>query len=134
MYLVTHTLFFLANNLYGSMETLKLPVSNFAWLTKKEVQHMTAKNIIRLSAQDDIGYAFEVDLQYPNHLHKVIKICKYKNSFIIVFLFFSIMISFLWHLILVICHLVIYRPSTNDFFKNPFPAILQIKDTEVKNF
>ena len=60
------------------METLKLPVSNFVWLTKKEVQHMTAKNIIRLSAQDDIGYAFEVDLQYPNHLHKV-KNCKYKK-------------------------------------------------------
>ena len=60
------------------METLKLPVSNFAWLTKKEVQHMTAKNIIRLPAQDDIGYAFEVDLQYPNHLHKVIKIVNIK--------------------------------------------------------
>ena len=55
------------------METLKLPVSNFAWLSKKEVRHMTTENIINLPAQDDIGYAFEVDLKYPSYLHKVIK-------------------------------------------------------------
>ena len=60
------------------METLKLPVSNFAWLTKKEVQHMTSEKIINLPAQDDIGYAFEVDLQYPNYLHKVMK--KFVNN------------------------------------------------------
>lgn len=63
---------FPANNLYGSMETLKLPVSNFAWLSSKDLQQMTPENILKLPAQDDIGYAFEVDLQYPNHLHKVI--------------------------------------------------------------
>ena len=54
------------------METLKLPVTNFNWLSEKEMRHMTSENIIKLPAQDDIGYAFEVDLKYPNYLHKVI--------------------------------------------------------------
>ena len=56
------------------METLKLPVSNFEWVSEKEMRHMTSEYIIKLPAQDDIGYAFEVDLKYPKHLHKVIKI------------------------------------------------------------
>ena len=54
------------------METLKLPVSNFTWLTKKEVRRMSSEDILSLPAQADIGYAFEVDMRYPNHLHKVI--------------------------------------------------------------
>ena len=62
------------------METLKLPVSNFAWVSKKEMRHMTTEKIINLPAQDDIGYAFEVDLKYPNYLHMVIK--KLKNLII----------------------------------------------------
>ena len=64
------------------METLKLPVSNFTWVSKKEMRHMTSKNIINLPAQDDIGFAFEVDLQYPKYLHKVIKnLFKIENHF-----------------------------------------------------
>ena len=62
---------FLANNLYGSMETLKLPVSNFAWVPKEKLQQMTSDYIINLPAQSNVGYTFEVDLIYPNHLHKV---------------------------------------------------------------
>ena len=58
------------------METLKLPVTNFEWVSEKEVQHMTSEYIIKLAARDDIGYAFEVDLKYPNYLHKVIKFYK----------------------------------------------------------
>ena len=54
------------------METLKLPVSHFTWLSKEEIRQMTAKDIINLPAQDDVGYAFEVDLKYPNYLHEVI--------------------------------------------------------------
>ena len=56
------------------METLKLPVSNFAWVSKEEIQQMTSEDIMNLPAQSDIGFAFEVDLEYPNYLHKVIKI------------------------------------------------------------
>ena len=54
------------------METLKLPVSNFTWLSKQELRQMSSDDIMNLSAQDDIGYAFEVDMEYPIHLHKVI--------------------------------------------------------------
>ena len=65
--------FLLANNLYGSMETLKLPVSNFKWISKKKLQRMTSAEYIQnIPSQGDVGYAFEVDLQYPDHLHKVI--------------------------------------------------------------
>ena len=62
---------FSANNLYGSMETLKLPVSDFQWVPKTEFKKWTAKDIINISSQDDTGYAFEVDLHYPSHLHQV---------------------------------------------------------------
>ena len=58
------------------METLKLPTSNFEWISEKEMRHMTTDYIINLNAQDEIGYAFEVDLKYPNYLHKVIKFYK----------------------------------------------------------
>ena len=54
------------------METLQLPVSNFAWLSEKEIRQMSPEKIMNLPAQDTTGYAFEVDLQYPNYLHKVI--------------------------------------------------------------
>ena len=53
------------------METLKLPVSNFKWVPKSEFKRWTAKDIINMPSQDDTGYAFEVDLHYPSHLHQV---------------------------------------------------------------
>ena len=55
------------------METLKLPVSGFRWVPAAERKRMTAKSILKIPPQDDIGYAFEVDLEYPEHLHKVNK-------------------------------------------------------------
>ena len=62
-------IFFLANNLYGSMETLKLPVSDFEWV--KNVKSWTTEDILAIPPQGDIGYTFEVDLHYPSNLHKV---------------------------------------------------------------
>ena len=56
------------------METLKLPVSDFAWLSKEEIRQLTSEDIINFPPQSDIGFAFEVDLQYPNYLHEVLKI------------------------------------------------------------
>ena len=53
------------------METLKLPVSGFRWVPANERKRMTAESILKIPPQDDIGYAFEVDLEYPEHLHKV---------------------------------------------------------------
>ena len=53
------------------METLKLPDSNFEWVAKKDLEKWTAKDIIKIPSQDETGYAFEVDLHYPPHLHPV---------------------------------------------------------------
>ena len=53
------------------METFKLPTSNFEWLGKKELGEMTTEAILKLPSQDEVGYAFEVDLKYPPHLHGV---------------------------------------------------------------
>ena len=53
------------------METLKLPVSDFEWVAKKDLEKWTAKDIIKIPSQDETGYAFEVDLHYPPHLHPV---------------------------------------------------------------
>ena len=53
---------------YGN---LKLPVSDFQWVPKTEFKKWTAKDIINIPSQDDTGYAFEVDLHYPSHLHQV---------------------------------------------------------------
>ena len=55
------------------METLKLPVSNFTWIPKKDLQKMTSSYIQSIKSQGNVGYAFEVDLQYPDSLHKVTK-------------------------------------------------------------
>ena len=54
------------------METFKLPVGDFEWIEKDKLKTWTAKDIMKLSSQSETGYAFEVDLQYPNSLHKVI--------------------------------------------------------------
>ena len=67
------------------METLKLPVSNFAWVPKEELRQMTSDYIINLPSQDDEGYAFEVDLTYPNHLHKVKNYLQYIYIYIYYF-------------------------------------------------
>ena len=62
------------------METLKLPVSNFEWIPKKNLKKMTSTSIQNIKPQGSVGYAFEVDLQYPDLLHKVT---------VRIFLFFS---------------------------------------------
>ena len=53
------------------METLKLPVSNFTWISREKLKQMSSDYILNLPAQDDVGFAFEVDLVYPKHLHMV---------------------------------------------------------------
>ena len=80
------------------METLKLPVSNFVWVSKEKLKQMTSDYIINLPAQDDVGYAFEVDLLYPDHLHKVIKEFFQENIifFKICSIYYSNTTNFLW--------------------------------------
>ena len=64
-----HLLYVDANNLYGSMETFKLPVGNFEWVPEENLKSCTARDILKLPTQGDIGYAFEVDLEYPKKYH-----------------------------------------------------------------
>ena len=59
---------FLANNLYGSCETFKLPVEKFEWVSEKQLESWTAEDILNIPTQGDIGYAFEVDMIYPKNI------------------------------------------------------------------
>jgi len=55
-----------ANNLYGAALSEKLPLKDFRWLSKREIE------VLDLS-QDfdgDKGYIVECDLHYPSHLHE----------------------------------------------------------------
>ena len=62
------------------METLKLPVSDFTWVNQNDLKKWTSNDVLKLEAQGDVGYAFEVDLRYPSHLHQA---RKYKFIFLI---------------------------------------------------
>ncbi len=53
------------------METLKLPVSDFEWITKSDFKRWTVKDIINIPSQGKTGYALKVDLHYPSRLHPV---------------------------------------------------------------
>lgn len=51
------------------METFKLPVGDFEWIEKDQLNTWTAKDIMKLPSQSETGYAFEVDLYYPKKYH-----------------------------------------------------------------
>ncbi|GFY78920.1 uncharacterized protein TNIN_96261 [Trichonephila inaurata madagascariensis] len=51
-----------ANNLYGWAMSQHLPTHDFSW-TDEDVNFMDVPN------DSDIGYIFEVDLEYPDELH-----------------------------------------------------------------
>ena len=53
------------------METLKLPVSDFQWLSPGKTRRMNADSILKIAPQGETGYAFKVDLSYPADLHEV---------------------------------------------------------------
>ena len=55
-----------ANNLYGWAMIQPLPVSDFKFLTKKEINKF---NLNSISKNSEIGYILEVDLKYPEKLH-----------------------------------------------------------------
>lgn len=55
------------NNLYGYAMTKKMPISDFRFLSPAEVY---AINITNVPDNSDYGYILEVDLSYPDHLHK----------------------------------------------------------------
>lgn len=61
----TYIMYYDVNNLYGKSMSLPLPYGGFAWEHVK-----TAEEIISLPENSEEGYILEVDLQYPESLHK----------------------------------------------------------------
>lgn len=57
-----------ANNLYGWAMSQSLPVNNFGWLTRGEIE-ILQENLMTLPADGTEGYILEVDLEYPRELH-----------------------------------------------------------------
>ena len=55
-----------ANNLYGKSMSLKLPMKNFRWLNRNEIDSM---NFIKIDPEGDTCYIMEVDLGYPEVIH-----------------------------------------------------------------
>lgn len=55
-----------ANSLYGHSMTKHLPLKNFEWSN----QNFDAESILQIADDSDVGYIFEVDLDYPEELHE----------------------------------------------------------------
>jgi hypothetical protein len=62
----SHILYVDANDLYGHGMTQKLPVGGFIW---DDPFSFTEKSIMELNDDSDIGYIFQVSLEYPKDLH-----------------------------------------------------------------
>ena len=58
-----------ANNLYGYAMSKKLPIRNFKWLDKDDISKFNDELIKKYDENSDIGYIFEVDIEYPKHIH-----------------------------------------------------------------
>ena len=58
-----------ANNLYGWSMCKKLPVSDFKWIDDLSI--FTEDFIKNYDEEDDTGYLFVVDVEYPKNLHKL---------------------------------------------------------------
>ena len=56
------------NNLYGAAMLKYLPYDEFEWVDKSE---MDGINFNCVSAESDVGYFLEVDLEYPSELHEL---------------------------------------------------------------
>ena len=62
-----------AKNLYGYAMGKKLPVGNFKWLDKDDISKFNDELIKKYDENSEIGYIFELDVEYPKHicmLHK----------------------------------------------------------------
>ena len=57
-----------ANNLYGYAMSQPLPTSNFRFLSEDEICNLDISNI---PDDNSLGYILEVDLEYPQELHKL---------------------------------------------------------------
>ena len=62
-----------ANNLYGYAMRKKLPARNFKWLDENEISKFNDELIKKYDEDIDIGYIFEVDIEYPKHIRMLHK-------------------------------------------------------------
>ena len=59
-----------ANNLYGAAQSMKLPVDNFVWLSKEEIESRNWQEMSTTwTGEEEIGYFILCDLTYPSNLH-----------------------------------------------------------------
>lgn len=66
----SHIMYFDVNNLYGGAMSHYLPYGNFEWVKDEDIYKIDLMNVANSS---DIGYIFEVDLEYPIELHDLHK-------------------------------------------------------------
>ena len=57
-----------ANNMCGYAMSKKLPIRNFKWLDKDDISKFNDELIKKYDENSDIGYIFEVDIEYPKHV------------------------------------------------------------------
>ena len=62
-----HLLYIDANNLYGFAMCQNLPLADYAFLSREEIEKI---DWLKLSTSDPRGYIIEADLEYPPLLHK----------------------------------------------------------------
>ena len=58
-----------ANNLYGYAMCQYLPTGGFKFLTSDEIKEWTVDKMLSLKNEQNHGFFFEVDLEYPEELH-----------------------------------------------------------------
>ena len=61
-------IYWYSNNLYGWAMIQALPVSDFNFLTEKEINKF---NLNSISVNSEVGYILECDLKYPEELHNL---------------------------------------------------------------
>ena len=63
----SYLVYFDANSLYATCQTMSLPVGDFRFLSQAEIDSFDVNTIDRDSP---VGYVIEADLGYPTHLHR----------------------------------------------------------------
>lgn len=58
-----------ANNLYGYAMSRPLPLNSFAWIDDVHRRQRLLNDISQIPDDSREGYIFEVDVEYPQHLH-----------------------------------------------------------------
>ena len=67
--LSTFLMYLDANNLYGWAMCKKLPIGGYMWA--KNLDRYTPEFIKNYDDNSNVGYLFEVDIDYPKHLHEL---------------------------------------------------------------